>query len=77
MGKNKITSVQESSNSRKLQKKALQIINFLPKTAPVKEIYKNSKILKISDYISLATKCPPCKRLFQCKSSRNFLEILC
>ena len=38
---------------QKLQEKALQIIYFLPKTAPVKKIYKISKILKISDYVSL------------------------
>ena len=38
---------------QKLQEKALQIINFLPNTAPVNKIYKISKILKISDYVSL------------------------
>ena len=35
------------------QDKALRIINFLPNTARVSEIYKTSKILKLSDYISL------------------------
>ena len=38
---------------KKLQHKALRIINFLPNTAPISETYKNSKILKLSDYISL------------------------
>ena len=38
---------------QKLLDKALRIINFLPNTAPVCEIYKTSKILKISDYIPL------------------------
>ena len=38
---------------QKLQDKALRIINFPPNTAPVSEIYKTSKILKLSDDISL------------------------
>ena len=38
---------------QKLQYNALRNINFLPNTAPVSEIYKTSKILKLSDYISL------------------------
>ena len=36
-----------------LQDKALRIIKILPNTVPVSEIYKTSKILKLSDYISL------------------------
>ena len=36
-----------------LQEKALRIINFLPDTAPLKDIYKNSKILKLPEYIAL------------------------
>ena len=36
-----------------LQEKALRIINFLPDTAPLNNIYKNSKILKLPDYIAL------------------------
>ena len=35
------------------QGKVLRIINFLPNTAPVSQIYKTSKILKLFDYISL------------------------
>ena len=38
---------------QKLQDKALRIINFLPNTASVSEIYKTSKFLKLSDYMSL------------------------
>ena len=38
---------------QKLEDKALCMINFLPNTAPVSEIYKTSKILKLLDYISL------------------------
>ena len=38
---------------QKLQDKALRIVNFLPNTAPVSEIYKTSKIIKLSDCISL------------------------
>ena len=41
------------SKIQKLQDKALCIIKFLPNTAPVSEIYKTSKILKLLDYISL------------------------
>ena len=36
----------------KLQDKALRIINFLPNTALVSEIYKTPKNSKTSDYIS-------------------------
>ena len=38
---------------QKLQDKALRIINFLPNTASVSEIYKTLKFLKLSDYMSL------------------------
>ena len=38
---------------QKLQDKAVRIINFLPNTALVSEIYKTTKILKLSNYISL------------------------
>ena len=37
---------------QKLQDNAVHIINFLPNTALVSEIYKTTKILKFSDYIS-------------------------
>ena len=33
--------------------KALQIIGFLPKGNPMNDIYENSKILNLQDYISL------------------------
>ena len=36
-----------------LQDKALRIINFLPDRAPLRDIYKDSKILKLPDYIAL------------------------
>ena len=36
-----------------LQDKAIGIINFLPKNYPVAELYKHSRILKLSDYIKL------------------------
>ena len=36
-----------------LQEKALTIINFLPDTASLKDIYRNSKILKLTDYNAL------------------------
>ena len=36
-----------------LQDKASRIISFLPDTAPLREIYKNSEILKLSAYIAL------------------------
>ena len=39
--------------SQKLQDKALRITKILPNTAPVSEMYKTSKILKLSDHISL------------------------
>ena len=38
---------------QKIQDEAIRIINFLPNTAQVSEIYKTSKILKLFDYISL------------------------
>ena len=37
---------------QKLQDKVVYIINFLPNTAPVSEIYKTTKILKLSYFIS-------------------------
>ena len=37
----------------KLHDKALQIIGFLPKGNPMNDIYENSKILDLQDYISL------------------------
>ena len=36
-----------------LQDKAIRIINFKQKNYPVAELYKNSRILKLSDYIKL------------------------
>ena len=36
-----------------LQDKAIRIINFKDKNYPVAELYKNSRILKLSDYIKL------------------------
>ena len=36
-----------------LQDQAIRIINFKPKNYPVAELYKNSRILKLSDYIKL------------------------
>ena len=36
-----------------LQDKAIRIINFLPDTAPLRDIYENSEILKLPDYIAL------------------------
>ena len=36
-----------------LQDKALRIINFLPDTAPLRDINKDSDILKLPDYIAL------------------------
>ena len=36
-----------------LQDKAIRIINFKPKNYPVAELYKTSRILKLSDYIKL------------------------
>ena len=36
-----------------LQDKAIRIINFKHKNYPVAELYKNSRILKLSDYIKL------------------------
>ena len=42
-------------NLQNFKKKGLRIINFLPDTAPLryKYIHKNSKILKLPDYIAL------------------------
>ena len=37
----------------KLQDKTIRIINFKQKNYPVAELYKNSRILKLSDYIKL------------------------
>ena len=34
-----------------LQDKAVRIINFKPKSYPVAELQKNTKILKLSEYI--------------------------
>ena len=36
-----------------LQDKAIRIINFKPKNYPAAELYKNSRILKHSDYMKL------------------------
>ena len=36
-----------------LQDKVLRIINYKPKNHPVSELYKSSKILKLTDYIKL------------------------
>ena len=36
-----------------LQDKALRVISFLLDTAPLRDIYKNSQILKLPDYIAL------------------------
>ena len=36
-----------------LQSKARKVINFLLDTAPLRDIYKDSKILKLPDYIAL------------------------
>ena len=59
-----------------LQDKAIRIINFKQKNYPVAELYKNSMILKLSDYIKLlncmfvrdtltATQIPPFKNYFK------------
>ena len=45
--KSKIRKISE------LQDMAIRIINFQPKNYPVAELYKNSRILKLSDYIKL------------------------
>ena len=50
MGTNKIRYVQESS---KAPRESVTNNKFLPNTAPVNKIYKNSKVLKIPDYVSL------------------------
>ena len=47
------TKTDLSRKIEKLQDKALRIINFLPKGTPVSDTYKNSKILKLQDSISL------------------------
>ena len=50
-----------------LQDKALRIINSLPNTAPVSEIYKILKawqILKLSGYLNLIAKCFTNEKLF-------------
>ena len=44
---------QNFNKIQKLQDKALRNVNFLPNTAPLSEIYKTSKIIKLSDCISL------------------------
>ena len=43
----------EGQNKENLRDKAARIINFKPKIYPVAELYKNSRILKLSDYIKL------------------------
>ena len=44
----------ENLRISELQDKAIRIINFFkPKNYPVAELYKNSRILKLSDYIKL------------------------
>ena len=58
-----------------LQDTAIRIISFKPKNYHVAELYKNSRILKLSDYIKLlncmfvidtltATQIPPFKNYF-------------
>ena len=49
-----------------LQDKAIRIINFKPKNYPVAELYKNSRILKLSDHI----------KLLNCKFVRDILTAL-
>ena len=36
-----------------LQDKAIRIINFKPKNYPVAELYKNSRNLKLTDYMKI------------------------
>ena len=49
-----------------LQEKTLELlISFLNYTAPLKDIYKNSKILELSDYIALQNILINKSRLFQ------------
>ena len=43
----------EGQNKENLRDKAARIINFKPKSYPVAELYKSSRILKLSDYIKL------------------------
>ena len=53
---NQVWGQSKSNHFRKLvelQEKVLRIINFLPDTAPLRDIYKTSKILKRPDYIAL------------------------
>ena len=45
--------VELQDKALRIQGKALRIINFLPDKAPLRDIYKNSKILKLPDYIAL------------------------
>ena len=45
--------VELQDKTLRIQGKALRIINFLPDKAPLRDIYKNSKILKLPDYIAL------------------------
>ena len=62
----------KSDNFRKLvelQDKALRIINFLPDTAPLRDINKNSNILKLPDYMALYTRSTINKGLFQWRTS--------
>ena len=47
--------VELQDKALRIQGKALRIINFLPDKAPLRDIYKNSKILKLPDYIALQT----------------------
>ena len=61
MRANKIRLVQGSSKAPKKAIDAQQLISFIPNTAPVNKIHKNSKILKVSGYI---TKSSLCKRSF-------------
>ena len=48
---------------QKLQDKAVRVINFLPNTAPVSEIYKTSKILNLCG-LHLIAKCFTSEKLF-------------
>ena len=48
-----LLQIDKSPIKTSVQDKALCIINFQPNTAPASEIYETSKILKLSDYISL------------------------
>ena len=59
---------------QQLQDKALRIINFLPHTVPVSEIYKTSKILKLSDYIISLQKALLVKNCFEKQLSQPLLN---